>query len=744
MSKIRKITILMLLAAVLAACLALFFVSCNEPAGEDGGNTPPETTPAEGETDSREDPSKEAFVAALSQALGYGAEARLTLTAGNMRIEGTVRADVSENLLARIDLHTGDAAVNVGVQIGGGESLVLLEAFGEKLYFDLGDLEEIAYRVSALADASLPPVADGNYPPVVVGGTDVGAVLSALDELNAFTLLSLISDADITGVPAAAGGYEYAFSLGGVGAAEIRIDGENKLQSVSLRLSVNDTQIAATLDEIAVPEEKLLPADVAAEGYKDVGTYLSFIESVYAEVRDMRFEASGTLRVNGTEIGIENARVYSSGDGKDIAADFNGGKISIGGTLTVDDAHKIDAAFDGEDLYLSYNGKMNVKMNKSALDRTAQVLKENFAFILDGFMQSDLSDAINGGDFGAIFSMVRSLNLSSDENGGYVLSGEFVIEGSVVTVTVSQSSAGVTLAFGGSVITVKKSENATPITAPENAENVYIDLSDVSYLADAFFQTANKNAFKLSGAINVHLNVLGIKADLSVGLEANVRINKNAEGRITGVDAYVVFDNTNVAKKGSASVEKTAVSMIHDIAVKYGKCIITYTGDTLYIDRMNMKKSYIPLKFGYQFEDTAYEHKSLAAADCTGDTLKNLIFYALGVNTKLVDLFKFDGTPDIASALGGYSSGNVVDGIPQEHDVTLNLAALTGSDMFKPSTVKISANADNLLVGLNIEELLIDFGAGSVKLGLNAVNDVGGAMDESCFDAYLSNSYEPF
>ena len=741
MSKIRKITILMLLAAVLAACLALFFVSCNEPAGEDGGNTPPETTPEEGETDSREDPSKEAFVAALSQALGYGAEARLTLTAGDMRIEGTVRADVSENLLARIDLHTGDAAVNVGVQIGGGESLVLLEAFGEKLYFDLGDLEEIAYRVSALADASLPPVADGNYPPVVVGGTDVGAVLSALDELNAFTLLSLISDADITGVPAAAGGYEYAFSLGGVGAAEIRIDGENKLQSVSLRLSVNDTQIAATLDEIAVPEEKLLPADVAAEGYKDVGTYLSFIESVYAEVRDMRFEASGTLRVNGTEIGIENARVYSSGDGKDIAADFNAGKISVGGTLNVGGAHRVDAAFDGEDLYLSYNGKMNVKMNKSALDETARVLKDNFAFIADGFMHVDIPSGLQG--LSSLLGMVKSVGLSVGENGGYVLSGQFVVNGSAVNAEVSQSAEGVKLVFGGSAITVKKSENASPVVAPENAA-AYIDVSDVSHLADAFFQTANKNAFKLSGAINVHLNVLGIKADLSVGLEANVRINKNAEGRITGVDAYVVFDNTNVAKKGSASVEKTAVSMIHDIAVKYGKCIITYTGDTLYIDRMNMKKSYIPLKFGYQFEDTAYEHKSLAAADCTGDTLKNLIFYALGVNTKLVDLFKFDGTPDIASALGGYSSGNVVDGIPQEHDVTLNLAALTGSDMFKPSTVKISANADNLLVGLNIEELLIDFGAGSVKLGLSAVNDVGGAMDESCFDAYLSNSYEPF
>ena len=742
MSKIRKITILMLLAAVLAACLALFFVSCNEPAGEDGGNTPSETTPEEGETDSREDPSKEAFVAALSQALGYGAEARLTLTAGDMRIEGTVRADVSENLLARIDLHTGDAAVNVGVQIGGGESLVLLEAFGEKLYFDLGDLEEIAYRVSALADASLPPVADGNYPPVVVGGTDVGAVLSALDELNAFTLLSLISDADITGVPAAAGGYEYALSLGGVGAAEIRIDGENKLQSVSLRLSVNDTQIAATLDEIAVPEEKLLPADVAAEGYKDVGTYLSFIESVYAEVRDMRFEASGTLRVNGTEIGIENARVYSSGDGKDIAADFNGGKISIGGTLTVDDAHKIGVAFDGEDLYLSYNGKMNVKMNKSALDETARVLKDNFAFIADGFMHVDVPSGLQG--LSSLLGMVKSVGLSVGENGGYVLSGQIVVNGSAVNAEVSQSAEGVKLVFGGSAITVKKSENASPVVAPENAA-AYIDVSDVSHLADAFFKTAGESAFKLSGKLDIAMDVV-VKVNISVDLTANVRINKDESGKITGVDAYVVFDNTNVARVGDTEKESIVVNIMHGM-LAYGKSVITYRDGMLYVDRMDMVSKSAGL-LQYQFEEGEYLHKSVAAADCTGETLKEVLFFALGVKDSLLGMIPdTEMQPDAASALGGYTSGNIVDGVPHEHVITLNLDKLIGSDMFGAATASIETDADNKLTGLSVEDLTITVTtpvSGTVKVSLSAVNDVGGAMDESCFDAYLSNSYEPF
>ncbi|PWM70407.1 MAG: hypothetical protein DBX59_11180 [Bacillota bacterium] len=1286
MNKLFKNKILLLLIVAALGCFSAFFVSCNASLNETD-NSQTETPDEDGETQKPADPSEEAFMWALSGVLGYGAEGELSLDLGGERIRGTVRADFSESLLAFVDLDIKGTKVSLGMQAADGQKLVLAELFGEKLYFDLDDLPEVAYRISALADETLPPVEDGAYPPFVIGGTDVGALLSVLDEFNAYTLISLMNGADIVGTPAENGGYDYRFALGDAFSADLWVDGERALKTVSLRVAAGETEISLALENIAYPEtpiaakpaeeyknlknylvliesfckEKIesvpalietiknfdfgkagqliaavaqnksvafdvaltvqntpiaaavtldfangfkasvaaevagaeialyyaedtlylnagaialqcsletvgeilsmfgvertaladLPAllknfaagieieyisaegdkiyagvsgleiefdtktfslkisseafsaqlnalaaggrvDVPAAEYSDaahllpvakaligivesggaaidgavsaggteitlgnvrvslkpfglsgnvgvagmefaavfaedklylsgdnfpavsldsaallkillsvsaklpsaasvaVSDILGFVESfsadesglllqlnlqsigagkaqlsvsaenggvsvqissdvfdaellaapfagtveppvghndisgfikaadldylmevvssvmeakslggsislnmpalslegdvtldfadglkaavgvtlggsdirlfyadnviyllkdgvalsatgeeiesllklfgadakgavdlssvnvyeedgklkialggavisvdgetmrvgvsygdmvaeldrvgagdavvvpaaeysefaaigevaesLYKMIGGMKFEVAGSFDLNGTQIVFENARVYSTGDGRDLTADFNSGKISLGGTLLVGGTHKIQVSFDGTNMYLCYNDAMKVVMSKSSLDVVAKVLKENFAFILDGFVKADeLTDMVNAKDYGAIVSALRSLKSYRDEAQLPVVELEIGLGDGAIGLVLrktAENGVGVTLAENQTFTITKSDVSEAPVTAPADAD-VYMNLSDISYLADAFFKTANKNVFKLSGDIKVNLNVLGIKADLSVGLEANVRINKNAEGRITGVDAYVVFDNTRVAKKGSQDVENTTVSAIHDLALKYGKSVITFTGDTLYIDRMNMKKSletvsWWPIKSGYQFAETAYEHKKIAAADCTGDALKDLIFYALGVNTNLVNMFKFDGTPDIASALGGYSSGNVVNGVPQEHNVTLNLAALTGSDMFKPSTFRIAANAENLLVGLNVEELLIDFGVGTVKVGLSAENDLDGVLDESCFEEYLNNEYQPF
>lgn len=948
MNKLFKNKILLLLIVAALGCFSAFFVSCNASLNETD-NSQTETPDEDGETQKPADPSEEAFMWALSGVLGYGAEGELSLDLGGERIRGTVRADFSESLLAFVDLDIKGTKISLGMQAADGQKLVLAELFGEKLYFDLDDLPEVAYRISALADETLPPVEDGAYPPFVIGGTDVGALLSVLDEFNAYTLISLMNGADIVGTPAENGGYDYRFALGDAFSADLWVDGERALKTVSLRVAAGETEVSLALENIAYPEtpiaakpageyknlknylvliesfckEKIesVPAlietiknfdfgkagqliaavaqnksvafDVAltvqntpiaaavtldfANGFKasvaaevagaeialyyaedtlylnagaialqcsleTVGEILSMFgvertaladlpvllknfaagieieyisaegdkiyagvsgleiefdtktfslkisseafsaqlnalaaggrvdvpaaeysefaaigevaESLYKMIGGMKFEVAGSFDLNGTQIVFENARVYSTGDGRDLTADFNSGKISLGGTLLVGGTHKIQVSFDGTNMYLCYNDAMKVVMSKSSLDVVAKVLKENFAFILDGFVKADeLTDMVNAKDYGAIVSALRSLKSYRDEAQLPVVELEIGLGDGAIGLVLrktAENGVGVTLAENQTFTITKSDVSEAPVTAPADAD-VYMNLSDISYLADAFFKTANKNVFKLSGDIKVNLNVLGIKADLSVGLEANVRINKNAEGRITGVDAYVVFDNTRVAKKGSQDVENTTVSAIHDLALKYGKSVITFTGDTLYIDRMNMKKSletvsWWPIKSGYQFAETAYEHKKIAAADCTGDALKDLIFYALGVNTNLVNMFKFDGTPDIASVLGGYSSGNIVNGVPQEHNVTLNLAALTGSDMFKPSTFQITANAENLLVGLNIEELLIDFGVGTVKVGLSAENDLDGVLDESCFEEYLNNEneYQPF
>ncbi len=1282
MKKRTKRNIALLFTAVIAICFGVFFASCSASLNET------ESYPAEmPEEERQEEPvsaSKEAFVWAMQGVLGYGAEAKLTIEAGSMQIEGALRVDLSKNLLAHLELDLNGLPVKFGIQAADGEKLVLAEISGEKFYFDLKDLPEVAYRISALT-GEVPPVTDGAYPPVLIGGTDLGALLSVLDELNAYTILSLLVDAKVEGVPAEEGGYEYQFTLAELITVYIYVNGERNLQTLTLETAWSGTALKLSLTGIGYPERPLEAESV--EGYKNLKNYLALaeafcaekVESVpalietvknldlgkagelifavlekqsatmrldlafgeiaaevnvvadfsdgirilaeteigetaikiryldgalylnagelaircsaedlgkligisglggtganvfslfgeaglrvpeigsvsaqgnvislvlngievnfdvaalsvqviagdfsavleeisaggrvdgpegeytdasrilplaekiaavigggkiaaegsltvgeteltigeislnmqpfaisgnvvvsgtelraayadnklylagdipkisldgkaldkvteaiaggelpaltktgiaelfklvrrlsadadgvvleldakafgggsakirlsaakegfsaeivigtvraklditagdgvvdvpsgcadlsgfiaaadtekittlilsaietgavsakitasmpglscdgevvlafregfkaaafvtlggvetevyyadgvlrllkdgvaraateedlkalsgmfgaakaidlaaltvreeggnlkiecggaditidgrtlcvqigYGEIRaelqgiraggsvnipereysefsalteiaeslfgiagDLRFAVSGTFDVGGTAMSIENASVYSTGEGNDLTEDFESGKISIGGRLTVGEAHGIDVVFDGKTMYLCYNDAMKVRMSKGALDLLAKILKENFAFILDGFVRIDeLSDMFGKADYGSLVAAIGSLRTYRDGNALPVAELEFGTATLSMKITLRKTAENVVAAEMGenrSLTLSELPEGSGAVVAPTDAES-YMEISDVTYLADGFFKTANKNAFMMTGNITIDLDVIGIKASLQLALEANVRINKDREGRITGVDAYIVFDNTNVAKKGSAEVENTTVSAIHDLAMKYGRSVITLTGDGLYIDRMNLKKSWqtvswLPLKAGYQFEETAYEHKMLAVKDCTGDTLKELIFYVLGVNASLADLFEFNATADYANSLAGYASEDVENGIPHTHEITLNLSSLLGSDMFAPTTARISTDRENLIVGLNVDELLIDFGAGTLRAELEAKNNVNNAFDATCFEEYRNHLYGSF
>ena len=120
------------------------------------------------------------------------------------------------------------------------------------------------------------------------------------------------------------------------------------------------------------------------------------------------------------------------------------------------------------------------------------------------------------------------------------------------------------------------------------------------------------------------------------------------------------------------------------------------------------------------------------------------IFYVLGVNASLADLFEFNATADYANLLAGYASEDVENGIPHTHEITLNLSSLLGSDMFAPTTARISTDRENLIVGLNVDELLIDFGAGTLRAELEAKNNVNNAFDATCFEEYRNHLYGSF
>ena len=562
-----------------------------------------------------------------------------------------------------------------------------------------------------------------------------------------------------------ADGLKTTFSAIGIGC-----EGEDLIIEIGgAKIAVNGKTLQA---EFAFAGVKAAVSGIAAGGdvsapegeFVALQDILPLIETISQMIGEMRFSVSGSLAFGGenaTKLEIPSATVYSAGNG-DIADDFREGRISIGGELVIGESHRLNVAFDGTDMYLCYNDAMKVRFSRASLDGLVQTLKENFAFILDGFVKAEsLTQLFDSADYAALIGMIASLSAERDENGAVTLAVTLALPSSAISVSIGEREGGAAISVSAEgldcgLFLQPLAEDAAPVAAPENAEE-YIDLSDIGYLADGFFKTAKSGEFVMSGTVSVKLDVLGINAVLDIGLQAQVRINFGEDGKISGVDAHVVFDNTAVARKGTNDLENTTVSAIHDLAVKYGRCEITFTNDTLYIDRMNMSKSiktltnttdkfpFFEIRTGYQFEETAYEHKSVAAADAQGETLQDLIFYALGVNSMLADLFPSGGEADYARLLEGYVSADKDgQGVPHEHDVTLSLAALVGSDMFQPVAVKIFTGADNRIEGVSVKDLTIDFGAGTLKVDLEAENDLSAELDGSCFENYLQFEYQPF
>lgn len=636
------------------------------------------------------------------------ANASFTLQAEGLQAEGTAAVGFADGLRAEISASIGENEIRAYYA----EGVLYLEKQGVRLSADT---------------------------------EDIGALL-ALFGIKADGLKTTFSAIGI-----GCEGEELIIEIGG---AKIAVNGKTlqaELSFAGVKASVSG--IAAGGD-VSAPEGEFV-------ALQDI---LPLIETISQMIGEMRFSVSGSLAFGGenaTKLEIPSATVYSAGNG-DIAADFREGRISIGGELVIGESHRLNVAFDGADMYLCYNDAMKVRFSRASLDGLVQTLKENFAFIMDGFVKAEsLTQLFDSADYAALIGMIASLSAERDENGAVTLAVTLALPSSAISVSVGEREGGAEIFLSAEgldcgLFLQPLAEDAAPVAAPENAEE-YIDLSDIGYLADGFFKTAKSGEFVMSGTVAVKLDVLGIDAVLDIGLQAQVRINFGEDGKISGVDAHVVFDNTAVARKGTNDLENTTVSAIHDLAVKYGRCEITFTKDTLYIDRMNMSKSirtltnttdkfpFFEIRTGYQFEETAYEHKSVAAADAQGETLQDLIFYALGVNSMLADLFPSGGEADYARLLDGYVSADKDgQGVPHEHDVTLSLAALVGSDMFQPVAVKIFTGADNRIEGVSVKDLTIDFSVGTLKVDLEAENDLSAELDGSCFENYLQFEYQPF
>ncbi len=914
---------MIVLIAVLALGFSVFFTACHSSLNEEDDNKHVETPG--GEEEKPLDPSTQALGEAVFKLVVWGAEGDLNLAFGDVNLNGRVRASLDGAILGFADADLFGMKVSLGVQFADGNKNVLLEALGEKLYFDLADTAEVVERISALVEGREPVVPDiaagETYPPVEIGGLDLGAIFSLLDNFDATSILGML--ADTVGVETE-NGYEYNVPVLGDVAVKMSVDGNNDLTSLAVTgLAAGGTEAVIELNGISYPAQK--PVPVGVEGYKNVKDYLpllenfckekidsvpqlietikktdfgrlvetikavkeagavSFdvalnagvkvtakatvdfadgltvalkatvsgneievyyadgafyllkegvslkanaedisalaalfgadigdidlggltldsigadngvlqvrlggltltldvaaleaeinyngysakvtgiaaggrvnvpeiawselgnavplVENLFEKISGMTFGFSGTID-GAKKVTFTDVRVIDSGaDG--IAQDFENGKISIAGRVTVDDGyvHNIDVVYKDNKLYVSYNDAMKLMMGKNSLDGIVKLLKDNLGFILDGFVKSDaISDLFETKDYGKLVSMLSRLTIEENKvsvaiDGSALGAGEITAD-----ITLNEDlTVGLGLGMADMTLSAVLNDDVKEIAVPENAAE-YIDVSNIEYLLEGFLVTATKESrtFVMKGTVDVVLDI-GLEGALKIDLEANVRINEDGS-----VDAYVVFDNTNVAKKGSETYESFTVSMIHTTAIQYGKTKITYHDDMLYIDRMDMKKSGSVFK-GYQFEETQYRHMKLAAADCKGETMKKFLVEAFGLSDLIADMIPGEGGNEMQyeKIVKTYVSESW-----QKHSLVIATSVLAGSDMLGDLTADIfldeNMNITDVAAGLEI-----GLGSlGKVTANIAAKHYVEKGFDfQEVFEKIKNNEYTDF
>ena len=233
--------------------------------------------------------------------------------------------------------------VSLGVQFADGNKNVLLEALGEKLYFDLADTAEVVERISALVEGREPVVPDiaagETYPPVEIGGLDLGAIFSLLDNFDATSILGML--ADTVGVETE-NGYEYNVPVLGDVAVKMSVDGNNDLTSLAVTgLAAGGTEAVIELNGISYPAQK--PVPVSVEGYKNVKDYLPLLENFCKEKIDSVPQLIETIKK--TDFGrlVETIKAVKEAGAVSFDVALNAG-VKVTAKATVDFADGLTVA----------------------------------------------------------------------------------------------------------------------------------------------------------------------------------------------------------------------------------------------------------------------------------------------------------------------------------------------------------------------------------------------------------------
>lgn len=463
------------------------------------------------------------------------------------------------------------------------------------------------------------------------------------------------------------------FSLGAI-ALELFINGSGNLDlamtgnDLALSIGLNNNEFASITRPAADKQGMFINLSntdfmqAVIDILDTLGEEGTVANKVSKQFEQTNFTFNGNITVGNTVIKLENVKVKNNGSASDPTGSFNAGTLLITGVIKIGAlpategaeityTDNIDITYVNSTLFVSYNSALKLKMDKPALDEIVALITKNYREIIERLNYSDALgsiDAVAGlteTTFENLFAMITGLKVSGDAI-EITVNGEKLGTGNIVIRAMLDEKGN--LVLGGSIGTdgsmeiTMNNDELEDIVSPETETNTYMDLSNSKYLIEGLINAILKesNEYYLSGTAG--MNFLSI-IDFNITMTISIRfVDRESGGK--SVEVVMALANMDYGFGGS---------LVQNY-VKYGKSMMIFKDNNVYIEREDYKYSAGLFGIGSSFKSQGVEYRKMTMAYFGNDIL-NQIGYFVGFTESLIKMFPTNINIAIEKFIKGYT-----------------------------------------------------------------------------------------
>lgn len=465
-------------------------------------------------------------------------------------------------------------------------------------------------------------------------------------------------------------------------------------------LNINYSGIVANLNTDAMQNFEISVDETLYSDYKVV---TNAIDNLIATINQKQFDLNVNFDI------FENEVLSQSGTGNIVIDALNSLAVSAKLNITGNNqTSNIIANFLNDYLYLDYDG-FKAKASKQslkeliiialqalgidpnsikilgAIDDEFNIDMEN----LSGFMPNlDLGNPLN------MLNMIKKITLTNS-------TFEILLDGQKISTLAGQVDMLASIQFEENKIKrivlndIYTNETThfnltldvcefTQVPTLENEEK-YIDISGASQILKSLINTTALKDYHIQGTISAKINVIGIKFDMNISVDAQI---KNIDGKIYGIISMpdIPVIGSNVPGFTGINVNNDVPYKSPDTSVESRKLTIYLADDYVYFYRYDKVKQTV-------FSSRTYEKKlKVSAEQLMADPLYYILQYGFGFSEKIMSEIEKAmektlnrTTPiDPSNVLLGYENNN-----NNSHKITLNMYELSANEQLDKAEITL-------------------------------------------------------